>query len=272
MGVAGLVRDPLLIDGLVQAGKHAEHVRTTGINADVGANCIHDVDGLGAAELPRTSLESVRLRGEGADGTEVDDVARHLRVKHLGGVGADLHVVATAGGTKSGDTGYLGREADATSAVNAASHDSLDNGTEVLIFYSALNLTETRAIGAIVHRLLLKIALTTLVTNGAIQGVVREEELHDTLTSLVDHYRVGLDAHVRSQRVGARGNGLGNLLDFNQAHTAVTSDRETLMEAEARDILTSHLTCLQNGGARRNLYLRTVHKHGNQVRGRSRGS
>jgi hypothetical protein len=68
----------------------------------------------------------------------------------------------------------------------------LDKRTNVLVLDStlALHLVEATTVAAVSHALVLKITLATLVANGAVQGVVGQQELHDTLTGLVDEGRV----------------------------------------------------------------------------------
>jgi len=101
--------------------------------------------------------------------------------------------------------------------------------------------------------------------------MVGQEELHHTLTRLLDHGGVGLDLHVGTDGHGARGNGLGGLLDLDQAHAAVASNgqpltkrivsvafpkfysplkRPYLVVAEARDFDASKLAGGDNGRAR----------------------
>ena len=51
--------------------------------------------------------------------------------------------------------------------MNASRHDSLDEGSNVLVLHRAFDLTETRTVRAVVHGLILQIAFATLIANGA---------------------------------------------------------------------------------------------------------
>ena len=70
-------------------------------------------------------------------------------------------------------------EADATSAVDATSHRSLDQGPEVIVLISSLVLHEATFSVAVDRRDVLEVTLTTLVTDRAVQGVVGQQKLHD---------------------------------------------------------------------------------------------
>jgi hypothetical protein len=51
--VAGLVGDPLLVDRLVHARQDPHDLAAAGIDPDVGADRVHDVDGIGLGRAPR---------------------------------------------------------------------------------------------------------------------------------------------------------------------------------------------------------------------------
>ena len=71
---AGLVRDPLLIDVLVEARQHTQDLRAAGIDADVAADRVEDVDRLCLAQLPRPRDIGVGLRGQRADRAQINDI------------------------------------------------------------------------------------------------------------------------------------------------------------------------------------------------------
>jgi len=51
-------------------------------------------------------------------------------------------------------------------------HDSLDQGTQVLVLHSSLHFNEAAPVTAILHGLILQITLPTLITNWAIKRMV----------------------------------------------------------------------------------------------------
>jgi hypothetical protein len=120
------------------------------------------------SKLPGTGAHGVVLGSQGTDGAKINDVSGKLRIEGLSSICADFRVVTTAGHAKSGNTGNLLGETNATSTVDTTSHNSLDNRANVLVLNRALDLTETRAIRTEFHRLILEITLTTLITNRAI--------------------------------------------------------------------------------------------------------
>ena len=150
--------------------------------------------------------------------------------------------------------------------MDAAGHDGLDDRAEVLVLDAALDLTEARAVRAVVHRLFLQVALAALVADRAVERVVGEEELHDALARAVDHGRVGLNAHLWGQRPCARSDWLGHLLHLDEAHAAVAGDGKALVEAEARDVHACHLARLDDGRAERHLNFFVVDEDHNVAR------
>jgi hypothetical protein len=173
-------------------------------------------------QLPGTSAEGIGFRSKGTDGAKVDDVARKFGVEVSFEVGTNLHVVSSAGGSEFGGTGDVVHKPNTASAVNASVHRCLDQGSNVLVLNGTLaaHLVETSPVRTIAHRLILKVTLASLVTNGAIEGVVREKEFHDTLSGLVNERGVGLDVHPWLYGPSTRRDGLGSTLHLDETHTA----------------------------------------------------
>ena len=246
-GEPRLVGDPLLVDILVQQRDHPLHLAAARIDADIAADRVHHVDGLGLGQLPRPGVEGVGLRGQRADRAEIDDIARQLRGQRLLDIGADLHVLAAPGGAELLDAGHLGDEADAARAVDAARHMGLDQRAEILVRHRALVLGEARPVESVGHRLVLQIALATLVADRAIQRVVDQQELHHPLARLPHRRRVGADHHVVADRHRAGGDRLGRALHLDQAHAAIAGDRQAFVIAEARDLHARLFAGLEDG-------------------------
>ena len=122
---------------------------------------------------------------------------------------------------------------------------SLDQRTKIKIFGRPFGLAVAREIDAVGHRLILKITLTALIADRAIQRVVDQEELHHPLSGFFYHRRVGF--HNRRLAFGTRpqvahlhgagGGGLGRPADdFHKTHPAVTGDRQPLVITETRHL------------------------------------
>ena len=243
-GEARLVGDPLLVHRLVEARQHAHHFAPAGIDIDVAADGVEDVDGFGAVQLPGPGHEGVGLGGQRADRAEVDDVGRKLGAQCPLDIGADLHMLAAAERPQLLHPRHFRREAHAARAMDAAVHRGLDQGAEVLVAHRPLGLGEAAMVHAVGHRLILQIAFPALVADRAVQRMVGEQEFHHPFAGLAHHRGVGVDDHAFGGRHGAGGDGLRRLLLLHQAHAAIAGDRETLVIAEAGNLLARQLAGL----------------------------
>ncbi len=252
-GVAGLVRDPLLVDRLVEPRQHAQHLPVARIEADAAADRVRHVDRFGLGQLPRPGEEGVGLRGQGADRAQIDDVGRQLRAQRPLDIGADLHVLAAPGGPELLHPGNFGQKADAARAVDAARHVGLDQRAEILVADRALALLEPAAVEAVGHRLVLQVALAALVADRAVERMVDQQELHDPVARLDRLGRIRMDDHAVAHRHRARRNRLWRALHLHEAHPAVAGDLQALVEAEMRDLDPGLLAGLQDRGPGRHL-------------------
>lgn len=127
----------------------------------------------------------------------------------------------------------------------------LDQRSDVLVLDSALalELVEPSTVATISHRLVLEIAFASLVANGAVERVVRKEELHDTLSRLVDERGVGFDNHSRLYWPRAGCHRLRSTLDLDQAHTTTSSNHQLLVVAVSRNGNSSLFAGLDERGA-----------------------
>src|SRR5690606_23636739 len=119
-GVAALVRQPLFVDALVHARQHAHDFGAARVGADVGAERVHHVDGLGLLQLPRAVVVLPRTVRQGADRAQVVDVARQLAVDVLFQIGRDLSAFAARDHADVRHASHFGNEANATRALDAA--------------------------------------------------------------------------------------------------------------------------------------------------------
>jgi len=175
-------------------------------------------------------------------------------------IGGDLHILAAierADFVHASD--FLGK-AHAAGAVDAASHDRLDQRAHIFFGHGALVFLIARAAAAIGNRLILQIALAALIADWAIERVVDEQELHHPFAGLLDHRAIGADFLTIGSRQRAGGLRLGRPgLHFDQTHAAVARDAEPLVIAEARDFLARQLARLQHSRARRDFDFLTVY-------------
>ncbi len=264
--MAGLIGNPLLVHVVIGARQDAHHLAPAGIDADGGAERVHDVDRFGLVELPRPRRERIRLRGERADRAKIDHVALQLRGHRFFQIGGDLHVLAAADRAKLGHAGHFGGEADAARALDAAVHRGLDQRAEILVLDRALVLAVAALVDAVGHGLVLQIALAALVADRAVERVIDEQKLHHPFARLAHHGRAcGDDLRrivlVRRQILHAHGAGglrLGNADDLDQAHAAIAGDRQPFLEAETWNFRPGDFAGLEQRVLRRNVDLSAV--------------
>ena len=188
--------------------------------------------GAAARQLPGTRGEAERLGRERAHRAQVDDIARQLRIHRLLDEGHDLRMLAAerlADFHVAGD--FLG-EAHAARAVDAARHVGGDERPHVLVGHHALLFLVARGRRTVAHRQVLQLAFAALVANGAVQGMVDQQELHHPLLGLHRGFRMGPHLHAVGHRRGTGGQRLGRLLHLHQAHAAVGGDGQLLVIAE----------------------------------------
>jgi hypothetical protein len=127
----------------------------------------------------------------------------------------------------------------------------LDQRANVLVLNGtlALQLVETSSVCTVSHALILQITLATLVANGAVKRVVCQQELHHALARLVNLWAVRLNHHAGLDRPRARSHRLGCALDFNQTHSAVSSNHKLLVVTVAGDGRAGLFTGLDERGA-----------------------
>src|SRR4030095_2737264 len=188
-----------------------------------GAHRIDDV-----RVVPRTALEPVIARRDGADGTDIHQISRQDRVDALLLKRRDLAAITAIDDVDLGVSVDVTHETDATRAENAAVAVQHQRRTEVDVRLDAFAVkypprkihpafSGPKGVGEILER-----ALASFVAHGAIERVIDEEELEDA-RSCRDHLRIArahhhaLGAHHRT-----RGLQLRHLLDLDNADTTGT--------------------------------------------------
>lgn len=96
--------------------------------------------------------------------------------------------------------------------------------------------------------------------------MVGEQELHDTFTSFVHHWRVGENFHSGRDGIGARGHGFRDTLDFDQTHAAIASHCQSFVVAEARNCGARLLARLDQRTASLDFHRFAIHKNLNFLR------
>ena len=204
---------------------------------------------MGLPQLPRSRRERVGFRRQGADRAKIHDIARQLGREGPFDIGAHFHFLAATGCAEFFYAGDFGRETNAAGAVNAPRHDRFHQRAKVFVFDGPLVLNVAVAIASKGHSLVLQIAFAALVANWTIEGMVDQEKFHHPFARLFYGRRIGVDHHAVGNGHRAGGDRFGRLFHFDQAHPAVTGDRQAVVIAEPRHFGASNLAGLEDGKA-----------------------
>ena len=142
------------------------------MGVNVSTKAVHSINGISRLKFPRSSLERVGQIVESTDWAQVNDVSRQFVSHHTFNISRDLIDLASSDLTKSKLTSDLFGESDASSAVDAPGHASLDEWSDVLILDGPLVFSEATLLVSINSRDVLQIALAALIANGAVKWMV----------------------------------------------------------------------------------------------------
>src|SRR5690606_16913127 len=230
------IGQPRLVDRLVLFRYHALDGAAQGVHIHVRTDAVVRRDRRVLHPLPSAGAVAVRPGVQGANGTYSDDVCRELVVDSLRDVGADLHPVAAPDATELLVTAALLAEPPATRAVDAARHVGGNERSEVLVLHRTLAVVIARNVPAEAHRQVLQFAFASLDANGAVEGIVDQQEFHrralrgDRLRGFRE------DLHAVAARGRAGRQRLRRLFHFHEAHAAVGRDAQLLVITETRDV------------------------------------
>src|SRR5690606_29714692 len=108
----------------------------------------------------------------------------------------------------------------ATGAVNAALHAvGGDEQAHALGHHHTLFFLIARSGLAVAHGQILQLALAALVTDRAVQRVIDQQKFHHRVLRGNRLFRARVNDHAVGNGRGTGGQGLGRLLDVDQAHT-----------------------------------------------------
>lgn len=80
--------------------------------------------------------------------------------------------------------------------MDASIHDSLNKRSQILILDCPLVLIESSVLVAVDLGDILEVALTALVADRTVKGVVSKQEFHDSASSHLGDLTLGVDLHV----------------------------------------------------------------------------
>ena len=192
---AALVTHPALVDLLVLTRPEAVRVLAHEVGVDRAAPRAARADRGRSREKPRTRAETEVGVEQRADRADVDDVSRVVRVElAVRGRDVDHLVRAAAEDAQLRRLGDFFHEAHAAGAEHAAllvEHHQV--GELLALVAQHLGALEPRGLEVVAHVVVLQLALTGLVADRAVDGVVEEQELHHHLLLSAHLLGVGLD-------------------------------------------------------------------------------
>ena len=203
------VGDPGLVDGVVITRHDALELSPQDVPVKIGPGAVVGRDQRPRDHLPGPRAVAVGLVVERSHGAEIDDVAGQLMIDAALDPGADLHVLAAAGGAQFLDPRDLVAETHTAGAVDAAGHVRGDQRSQVLVLDDALLLRVTGHAAPVTHGQVLQLALPALIADRAVQGMVDEQEFHGGLLRRDRGGRTCEDLHPVHHRRGAGRQGLG---------------------------------------------------------------
>ena len=184
-----------------------------------------------AFQKPNADLKSKVGACQRADGTYVHDISGVRIIQRTIFKNANLRTVSPIKDLDFIRLGDIPGESNATRAEDASFLIELDKRTEVECFTPASFLAKRKpAIMACMrHVVVLQPAFPRLVTDWAVNGVMKQKKLHRVPDRLVHALGLGADFHAFGNRGRARRHQLWSALDLNHAHPATALDADVRM-------------------------------------------
>ncbi len=249
--VATLVAQPTVVHGLRVDAEQAHETVRRRLHRAAALHRARRARRLDGREVPGPCPEAILARGERTYRADLHGVAREVRVERLLFEVQDLHAIAAVDEVDERVAGDLVGEADAPRALDTAlaveQHKlaQRDRLGEV-----ALLLDEPRLTGPECERLVLQRALAAPVAHRAVEGVVDEQELEDSVLDLL--HRLVLRVHHHAVGDGRRAGRwiAAAALDLDEAHPTHADRLHALVPTEPRDVDTVLLRGLDQELAR----------------------
>lgn len=180
VGLPGLIREPFLVNCFVNARINPHDGIILVVDSYVAAEGVHEIDGVLGEQFVRPGGIGEGTVVERSHGAYICQIAAQLRGKHLLDVRVDLSSPSATRSTQIVIPAHLFRESDAASAVNTPVHVGDHQWTYVLVLDCSLVLVVPTCCESVEVGVVLEVALTALVADGAVKRVVCQQELHDT--------------------------------------------------------------------------------------------
>ena len=181
------IAEPAPVDGVGVDALIAQKLVTARLDDRAAPHRTGSTCRLALGQIPWTSLETVRLRGECAHWANLNHVAGEVRDERLVGERHHLGVVSTADEMDQRVTGYFVGEARtpvAKDAPLAIEINEVADRNRLLIV--ALLLDVTTLAWSVAERLILKRALATLVADWAVEWMIGQQQLNHAFLGTLD--------------------------------------------------------------------------------------
>ena len=218
---AALVAQPSVVDRVDVDAEQAGQPVGRRLHGHPAAHRARGAGRLDLVEVPRAGGEPVGGGGQGTHRADLHSVPREVGGEGQLGKRADLNLLAPTDEVDLGLACHLICEAGAPAALDtplAVEQDQLGDGDGFLEM--ALLLDEPGFAGAIGQGLILQGAFAALVAHRAVERVVDQEELEDTVLGLLHLGRIGDDLHPgrRFNEAARHECGAARATHFHQTH------------------------------------------------------
>ena len=192
-----LIREPTPVDRVGVDTKNSQHLIARRLDGDAGADRVGPSGRDCFFEIPWTCFEAVGLCGQRSDRTDLHRISRKVGGERLVREGIDLSVGTPIHEVNQRVAGDFIRETGAAVTENAALTVEVDGVADrYRLFEVALLFYETGLARSVGHRLVLQWALTALVTDRTVEGMVDQQELKDPVLGFLGDLSLGLHHHV----------------------------------------------------------------------------
>ena len=223
-------------------------------------------DRLATRQLPSARAVAKRLAGQRAHRAKVNHVARQFGIHRHTDKGFDLCIFTTVRHAQFHHASYFLAKAHTAGAMDAAAHLLHgDQRADILVKHRTFFFLVTRFAGTIAHSQILQLAFAALITNGAVEWMIDQQEFHHALLGLNGFFVLGVHDHALRHGRGARRYRLGGLFNINQAHAAVGSNAQLFVITKVRNISAGFFSSVHHCAAIRHFHLLAVEFYFNHI-------
>jgi hypothetical protein len=237
-----LVAQPAPVDRIAVDTLVSQQLIAARLDRDATTDRARGAGALDLLEIPRASLESIRLSRERPDRADLHRVAREIAAERLVREREHLCVVAARCEVNERVARHFVGEPRAAIAQDAPltiEQDDVADRNRLLVV--ALLLDEAALTRTVAERLVLERALTTLVAHRTIEGMVRQQQFENALVRTLHlrcvgahHLTVGHRCHARHHHHRST-----RTFDFDETLPAHADRAHARVVAEARDVVTA---------------------------------